>query len=210
MRLAQRLGITEPQLTYLRWGALLHDIGKIGIPDSILFKPGPLTEEEWAIMRQHPIWGYEVLRHISFLEPALDIPLYHHERWNGSGYPYGLRGEDIPLPARIFAVVDVWDALTSHRPYRPAMTPQEARRIIAKGAGTLFDPRVVEAFLALLEEEGLAPSPACREHEQPGPQNQERHHGDENPIQGLTPQGGDHQQGHAEQPRQYKADHQPA
>lgn len=153
VRLARKLGVPEDEIVHIYRGALLHDVGKLAIPDRILLKPGPLTEEEWAVMRMHPVLAYEMLKHIPFLEKALDIPYCHHERWDGSGYPRGLRGEDIPLAARIFAVVDVWDALTHDRPYRPAWPKQEALRYLKEKAGKLFDPKVVEAFLELLVEE---------------------------------------------------------
>jgi putative nucleotidyltransferase with HDIG domain len=126
VKLARQMGIQGDALMYLRWGALLHDIGKMGIPDHILLKPGPLDDDEWVIMRTHPVKACELLEPISFLRPALDIPHYHHERWDGTGYPDGLKGVEIPLPARIFAVVDVWDALTSDRPYRPAWPEEKA------------------------------------------------------------------------------------
>lgn len=153
LALGRRLGLQGQALDDLRYGALLHDIGKIGIPDSILLKPGPLTPEEWAIMRQHPQTAYDLLKDIPFLRRAVEILYAHHERWDGSGYPRGLKGEEIPLGARIFAVVDVWDALTSERPYRPAWSPQKARAYLQEQAGVLFDPQVVAVFLALLEEE---------------------------------------------------------
>ena len=121
VRLATRLEIRNSELEHIRRGALLHDVGKMGIPDSILLKPGPLTEDEWKIMRKHPIFALEMLSSIEYLRKSLDIPQYHHEHWNGSGYPNGLAGEDIPIAARIFCVVDVWDALTSDRPYRLCM-----------------------------------------------------------------------------------------
>jgi len=155
LALGQRLGLQGQDLDDLRYGALLHDIGKIGIPDSILLKPGPLTAEEWAVMRQHPQVAYDLLKDIPFLQRAVEILYAHHERWNGSGYPRGLKGEEIPLGARIFAVVDVWDALTSERPYRPAWSPQQAQAYLQEQAGVLFDPQVVAAFLAMLEEEML-------------------------------------------------------
>jgi len=129
---------------------MLHDIGKIRIPDTILLKPTSLTQDEWEIMRQHPLYARDMLQGIRILEEALEIPLYHHERWDGSGYPYGIRGEAIPLKARIFAVADVWDALTSNRPYRPAWTKEAARSYIESQAGQQFDPCVVEIFLRLL------------------------------------------------------------
>jgi putative nucleotidyltransferase with HDIG domain len=118
LSIAQVLGIQEEELIHIQRGALLHDIGKMGIPDSILFKPGPLTDKEWEIMRRHPVYAYELLYPITHLRPALDIPYCHHERWDGTGYPRKLRGEEIPLAGRIFTVVDVWDAITSDRPYR--------------------------------------------------------------------------------------------
>lgn len=149
--LAREMGFTEPDLTYIRRGALLHDIGKMGIPDSILLKPGPLSEAEWAIMRQHPRYAFELLEPITHLKPALDIPYCHHERWDGSGYPRGLRQDAIPLTARIFAVADVWDALTSDRPYRPAWGPEQALAFLRDQSGVQFDPAVVVVFEGLLE-----------------------------------------------------------
>jgi putative nucleotidyltransferase with HDIG domain len=148
LKLARAMGIEGDDLDQYRRGALLHDIGKMAIPDSILLNPGPLTDEEWEIMHQHPIYAVEMLHAIPFLRPALDIPRYHHERWDGSGYPYGLKGEEIPLAGRIFAVVDVWDALCSDRPYRSAIPPEEACKIIQQESGTHFDPRIVEVFLS--------------------------------------------------------------
>ncbi|HAF71187.1 MAG: Putative signaling protein [Acetothermia bacterium 64_32] len=136
VRLGLRMGIRGEALTYLRWGALLHDIGKLGVPDSILLKPGKLDEKEWAEMRKHPEYAYELLSEIEFLRPALDIPYCHHERWDGNGYPRGLKGEEIPLAARIFAVVDAWDAMRSDRPYRKALPVEEAIEEIKKDAGT--------------------------------------------------------------------------
>lgn len=149
-RLAATLGMPEGDLKHVWRGALLHDIGKIGIPESILKKPGPLDDEEWVVMKRHPQLAGQVLRDIPYLQPALDIPLYHHERWNGSGYPNGLAGTDIPLAARIFAVVDVYDALVSERPYRSALTREKALEIICEQAGTLLDPNVVRAFLKIV------------------------------------------------------------
>ena len=125
----------------------MHDIGKMGVPDNILLKPGPLTEEEWEIMRKHPQFAYELLTPIDYLHQALDIPYSHHEKWDGTGYPRGLKGEEIPLAARIFAVVDVWDALTSERPYRPAWSREKAIEYIKTQSGVHFDPQVVEVFL---------------------------------------------------------------
>jgi PAS domain S-box-containing protein len=147
MILARAMNIPDDEIIHMRRGALLHDIGKMGIPDSILLKPGPLTDEEWAIMKKHPVYAYELLSPIQFLRPALDIPYCHHERWDGGGYPRGLKGEQIPLSARIFAVVDVWDALSSDRPYRPAWTADRVRDHIARGSGSHFEPRVAEIFL---------------------------------------------------------------
>ncbi|GAA5534728.1 HD domain-containing phosphohydrolase [Deinococcus aluminii] len=152
VQLAQAFGLPPEDMLHLRRGALLHDIGKMGIPDAILHKPGPLDAQEWAVMKRHPQLALELLSPIQFLRPALDIPHGHHEKWDGSGYPRGLRGEAIPLPARLFAVVDVWDALTNDRPYRPAWTPARALAHIRAESGTHFDPRVVEAFTALILE----------------------------------------------------------
>jgi putative nucleotidyltransferase with HDIG domain len=147
IRLARAAGMTDADLVHVRRGALLHDIGKMGIPDSILLKPGPLSEEEQAIMRKHPVYAYEMLSPIMFLRPALDIPQYHHEKWDGSGYPYGLAGERIPEPARLFAVADVWDALRSDRPYRESWPEARVREHLASLSGTHFDPRAVDLFL---------------------------------------------------------------
>ena len=154
IRLARVMGVSEEALVHIRRGALLHDIGKMAIPDAILLKPGPLTREEEAIMRQHPEMAYQALAHIEYLKPALDIPRYHHERWDGSGYPFGLKGKEIPLAARIFAVVDVYDALTSDRPYRPAWPKDKALAYLQQQAGRLFDPDVVQAFLRMMREAG--------------------------------------------------------
>jgi len=148
LKLAESMGISKQDLVHVRRGALLHDIGKLGVPDQILLKPDKLTNEEWEIMHQHPNYALEMLKPISYLRPALDIPYCHHEKWDGSGYPRGLKGEQIPLMARIFAVVDVWDALTSDRPYRPAWTEEKALEYIREQAGLHFDPDIVDAFLA--------------------------------------------------------------
>jgi HD-GYP domain-containing protein (c-di-GMP phosphodiesterase class II) len=137
----------------VRRGALLHDIGKMGIPDAILLKPDKLTDEEWAIMRQHPTLAYDMLSPIAYLRPALDIPYCHHEKWEGAGYPRGLKGEQIPLAARLFAVVDVWDALRSDRPYRPGWPEDKVREHIRALAGTHFDPEAVELFFKVLNED---------------------------------------------------------
>jgi HD-GYP domain-containing protein (c-di-GMP phosphodiesterase class II)/nitrate/nitrite-specific signal transduction histidine kinase len=151
LRLARAMGVSDSELVHVRRGSLLHDIGKMGVPDSILLKPGPLTDEEWVLMRKHPVYAYDLLSPITFLRPALDIPYYHHEKWDGSGYPRALKGEQIPLHARIFAVVDVWDALRSDRPYSPAWPEERARAHIASLSGTHFDPNVVTKFLELLK-----------------------------------------------------------
>ncbi|MFQ3661509.1 MAG: HD-GYP domain-containing protein, partial [Chloroflexaceae bacterium] len=142
VRLAQAMGIEAEELEQIRQGAMLHDIGKIGVPDAILRKAGALADDEWAVMRRHPEFAYDLLAPIGFSRPVLEIAYYHHERWNGSGYPRGLAGEQIPLAARIFAVVDVWDALCSDRPYRRAWSQERALRYLKAHAGTLFDPRV--------------------------------------------------------------------
>lgn len=147
LKLARQFGLNPNELVYVRWGALLHDIGKMGVPDGILLKPGPLTEEEWVIMKKHPVLAYEMLSPIRYLRPALDIPYCHHEKWDGTGYPRGLKGEQIPLIARVFAIVDVWDALRSDRPYRPAWSEQKVREHIRSLATTHFDPQVVGVFL---------------------------------------------------------------
>jgi PAS domain S-box-containing protein/putative nucleotidyltransferase with HDIG domain len=149
LRLARALGVPQQDLVHLRRGALLHDIGKMAIPDRVLLKPGPLTLEEWAIMRRHPVTAYELLSSIAFLRPALDIPYCHHERWDGDGYPRRLRAEEIPFAARIFAVADAFDAMRSNRPYRPALSDDAARGRLLEQAGRQFDPRVVEAFMRL-------------------------------------------------------------
>lgn len=155
-RLARALGVPDEQLIHIRRGALLHDIGKMGVPDAILRKPGPLSPEEWELMREHPDYALKLLSPIPYLRQALAIPYGHHERWDGSGYPLGLAGEAIPLAARIFAVVDVWDALMTHRPYKPAWPAERSLAHLREHAGTLFDPQVVAAFLAIVEREGAA------------------------------------------------------
>jgi PAS domain S-box-containing protein len=147
--LAQTMGITADDLIHVRRGALLHDIGKMGIPDAILNKPGPLTEEEWEIMRMHPVYAYNLLSSIEFLQPALDIPYSHHERFDGSGYPRGLKGKTIPMAARIFAVIDVWDALCSDRPYREAWPEEKVLKYIVDQREVQFDPEVVRQFLEM-------------------------------------------------------------
>jgi PAS domain S-box-containing protein/putative nucleotidyltransferase with HDIG domain len=151
MTLARKFNFTDIQMLYIRWGALLHDIGKMGIPDSILLSPSKLSAEDWTIMRKHPQYAHDLLRPIAFLTPALDIPYCHHEKWDGTGYPFGLRGEEIPLQARIFAVVDVWDALCSDRPYRVAWPEEKVREHIHALSGTHFDPQVVDVFMQSLD-----------------------------------------------------------
>lgn len=146
---AKVMGIGEPDLTWIRRGAILHDVGKIGIPDAILKKPGKLDPKEWKVMKRHPEMGYRMLEHIRFLEPALDIVLSHQERFDGSGYPRGLKGEEIPQGARVFAVVDTFDAMTSDRPYRKALSIDDACNEIKEWSGRQFDPAVAEAFLSL-------------------------------------------------------------
>ena len=150
MRFVEHMQIPPDHWDAIRQGALLHDIGKLGIPDAILLKPGSLTSQERQVMQQHAVYGYNVLAPIINLRQTLDIALYHHERWDGTGYPYGLKGEQIPLVARLFAVVDVFDALTSDRPYRPAWSHSQAIEYIKEQAGRQFDPRIVELFLELL------------------------------------------------------------
>lgn len=154
LKLAQRLGLSGDLLNIYR-GALLHDIGKMGIPDKILLKPAQLTEEEREIMHRHVTYAYELLSPISFLQPSLDIPYSHHERWDGKGYLQGLSGEQIPLAARIFTIVDVWDALTSDRPYRKAILPSEALAYVHEHAGTEFDPQVVKVFESVIKEQAI-------------------------------------------------------
>jgi len=149
MLVAGKLGLEEPELTWVRRGAILHDVGKIGVSDSILRKPGKLDADEWEEMKKHPEMGYRMLQHIRFLEPALDIVLSHQERWDGGGYPRGLEGEQIPLGARIFAVVDTFDAMTSDRPYRPALSIEKAVEEVRTFSGTQFDPTVADAFLTI-------------------------------------------------------------
>jgi HD-GYP domain-containing protein (c-di-GMP phosphodiesterase class II) len=147
VNLAKAMGIGIPQQTHIRRGAFLHDIGKMAVPEAILRKAGPLTDEEWAIIKRHPHYAYDLLSPIVFLYPAMDIPYCHHERWDGTGYPQGLIGERIPLAARVFAVVDVWDALTSDRPQRKAWPESQALDYIKGQAGRQFDSNVVHTFL---------------------------------------------------------------
>lgn len=152
-RLARRLGMGEEDMVHFQRGVLLHDIGKMAIPDSVLLKPGKLTEEEWILMRQHPRYAFDMLKEIEYLRPALDVPFCHHEKWDGTGYPRGLKGEQIPYMARIFSVVDAWDALTSERPYRPAWTYDDARDYLIKQSGKQFDPQVMQVFLTLISQD---------------------------------------------------------
>jgi putative nucleotidyltransferase with HDIG domain len=152
LQLAQQMGLPEAELVNVRQGALLHDIGKMAVPDGILLKPGALTDQEWETMRKHPTFAYEMLSPIRYLKSgSIDIPYCHHEKWDGTGYPRGLKGEQIPLAARIFAVVDVWDALGSDRPYRKAWPQEKILNYLQEEAGKQFDPQVVDAFLKLLE-----------------------------------------------------------
>jgi putative nucleotidyltransferase with HDIG domain len=149
IRLAEQMGLSKEFLTHVRQGALLHDIGKMAVPDHILHKKGPLTDPEKAIMRQHPVNAYNMLYPITYLRPALEIPYCHHEKWDGTGYPRGLKGDEIPLAARIFTVIDVWDALRSDRPYRKAWSERETLAYIQEQAGTSLDPNVVKHFVEL-------------------------------------------------------------
>jgi HD-GYP domain-containing protein (c-di-GMP phosphodiesterase class II) len=147
LKIAAAVGIAEDEMIHIKRGAMLHDIGKMGVPDHILLKPGPLTSEEWQIMRLHPNFAYSLLSEIDYLLPAIDIPFCHHEKWNGSGYPRGLKGTQIPLPARIFAIIDVFDALISSRPYRPAWSEKQAMDYIREQGGTHFDPDLIDIFM---------------------------------------------------------------
>jgi putative two-component system response regulator len=155
--IGEYMGIQGAEMTALHYGAALHDIGKIGIPDAILRKPGRLTEEEWALMRQHPELGERIISGIQFLRTAIPVVLHHHERWDGAGYPVGLKGEDIPVGARIFMVSDAFDAMISNRPYRRGMSHEQALREIRHVSGKQFDPAVVEAFEAVFQRITLAP-----------------------------------------------------
>ena len=152
VKMAEMFGISEDNLIHIFRGSILHDIGKMGIPDTILLKPGPLNEREWEVMRLHPKYAFDMLERIDYLKPALNIPYCHHEKWDGSGYPCGLKGEEIPFEARIFAVVDVFDALINDRPYRLAWSKKDALEYIKSDSGKHFDPRVVDLFLKLIEE----------------------------------------------------------
>jgi HD-GYP domain-containing protein (c-di-GMP phosphodiesterase class II) len=155
LRLAAAMGIDDAELIHIRRGATLHDIGKVAIPDQILFKPGPLTDEEWKIMRKHPEYAVELLSPITYLAPAMMIPHWHHEKWDGSGYPDRLDGEDIPFSARLFALADVYDALTSDRSYRSAWSKQDTVEYIKIQSGKHFDPNIVPEFLDLVNRNGF-------------------------------------------------------
>ncbi len=151
IKLAKAFGMDDKELVHIRHGALLHDMGKIGIPDAILHKPASLTDEEWETMRKHPQFAYNMLYPVEYLRPALDIPYCHHEKWDGSGYPRGLKGEEIPLAARLFALADVWDALTSDRPYRSAWKKEDAFTYIREQSDKHFDPKCVELFFKVIK-----------------------------------------------------------
>lgn len=150
VRLGRMIGMSDVQLLHMHQGALLHDIGKMGIADDVLLKPGPLTAEEWALMRHHPLYAYHMLAGVDYLQAALDIPYAHHEHWDGTGYPRGLAGEEIPLAARVFAVADVWDALCTDKPFRKAWTHSQAYELINQESGSHFDPAIVDAFKRLI------------------------------------------------------------
>ncbi|HEX2697709.1 MAG TPA: HD-GYP domain-containing protein, partial [Anaerolineales bacterium] len=152
LRLARKMELGKEELVQIRRGVLVHDIGKMGISDRILNKKGPLTQKEWEEMHKHPQYAFDMLYPITYLRPALDVAFCHHERWDGSGYPRGLKGDQIPLSARIFAVVDVWDALLYDRPYRKAWTKKRAMKYIRDHSGTHFDPAVVQVFLKMIAE----------------------------------------------------------
>jgi len=149
-RLAQELGLTPEAIGHLRHGALLHDIGKLAIPDEILLKPGALNDVERRTMEQHPAYAKQMLAQVAFLQPCVEVAYSHHERWDGLGYPQGLKGEEIPLSARIFAVVDQWDALTSDRPYRKAWTKEKVIAYLQENAGKIYDPEIVNVFLKII------------------------------------------------------------
>ncbi|WP_299195470.1 HD domain-containing phosphohydrolase [uncultured Amphritea sp.] len=152
VKLARLMGVDGDELTCIARGALMHDAGKVGIPDAILIKPGPLDADEWAIMKQHPVIARDLMSDIEFLQPSIDIPYCHHERWDGSGYPQGLAGEQIPLAARLFAVIDVWDALSEDRVYKRAWQEDEVLHYIHEQAGIHFDPEIVALFLDHYDE----------------------------------------------------------
>ncbi len=152
VELARAYGIPEKEIVHIRRGAILHDIGKMGVPDSILQKPSELTEEEWEIMRKYPENAYHMLKGIEYLKPALDIPYCHHERWDGKGYPRGLKGEEIPIAARLFSIVDAWDALSTNRPYRKSLTRLSTRQTITADKGTRYQPELVDFFIEFLNK----------------------------------------------------------
>jgi len=152
IQLAHRMGIEGARLEHIYYGALLHDIGKICIPDSVLLKPSPLTEFEWKIMRRHPIYAVHLLKPVDAFRPAITIPYCHHEKWDGSGYPRGLKGEEIPLEARIFAIIDVWDALVNNRIYRPAWSEEKALQYLYQQNGKHFDPKMTAVFMEFLRD----------------------------------------------------------
>ena len=152
VQIAQHVGMDEEEIAHVYRGALLHDIGKLGIPDNILLKPSQLTEEEWVIMRKHPVYAYEMLSPILYLKQAIDIPYCHHERWNGTGYPRGLKGNQIPLAARIFSIADTYDAMRYDRPYRKGLTKEEIVDKISSGAGNHYDPELMKVFMKMLHE----------------------------------------------------------
>jgi putative two-component system response regulator len=151
LKMAKMYGMSDEELVHIRRGALLHDMGKLGIPDAILQKAEQLSKEEWVIMHRHPQLAYDMLYPIEYLRDAVEIPYCHHERWDGTGYPRGLKGEEIPLAARLFTVVDVWDALTSDRPYRSAWKKEDALAYIREQSGTHFDPQCVEVFFKVID-----------------------------------------------------------
>lgn len=151
--LAEKLGCKTEEIEYIRYGAYLHDIGKMAIPDDILFKPEALNEKDWDVMKQHPVHGKNMVQDIPFLKPSIPIILSHHERWDGAGYPEELEGEEIPLGARIFSIIDVWDALNSNRIYRDAWPEEKIKQYLQEHAGKRFDPKIVTAFLELLEDQ---------------------------------------------------------
>jgi HD-GYP domain-containing protein (c-di-GMP phosphodiesterase class II) len=150
MKICQEFNFSSDEMVNIRRGVLLHDIGKVGVPDAILNKPGPLTDEEWVIMKKHPVLAHQMLSSVSYLQPALDIPYCHHEWWDGTGYPRGLKGEEIPLAARIFMIEDVFDALTSDRPYRKAWSVDKTVAYIREQSGTHFDPNIVDRCLEII------------------------------------------------------------
>jgi putative nucleotidyltransferase with HDIG domain len=152
MRAAQRLGVREEDMEHLRRGVLLHDIGKVGVPDHILNKPGPLSDEEWVIMKKHPEYAYQMLAPIGFLKQALDVPYCHHEKWDGTGYPRSLKGKEIPFTARIFTVFDVFDALTSERIYNKPRSKDDAITYIRDNAGIIFDPDIIDICIDVIRE----------------------------------------------------------